>query len=75
MSRSRRHTPIMGVTTAESEKQDKRRANRALRRRVKTILLKDPEADVIPTLEEVSDIWSFEKDGKMYGTFEGWDRK
>jgi len=75
MSRSRRHTPIMGVTTAESEKQDKRRANRALRRTVKTVLLKEPEADVIPTLEEVSDIWSFAKDGRVYKTFEGWDRK
>lgn len=34
MSRSRKRTPVCGMTTAHSEKEDKRRANRKLRRRV-----------------------------------------
>ncbi|MDO5058510.1 MAG: hypothetical protein Q4D82_01040 [Neisseria sp.] len=38
MSRSRRKTPIRGVTAAESEKQDKRFANRAFRRKEKMAL-------------------------------------
>lgn len=75
MSRSRRRTPIRAITTAESEKQDKRKANRSLRRTVRVILLKDPEVDLLPTIEEVSDVWDFQKDGKMYDTSEGWERK
>ena len=38
MSRSRRKTSIAGITTAESEKQDKRRANRRGRHRNRQIL-------------------------------------
>jgi hypothetical protein len=63
MSRSRRKTPVAGLTTAESEKQDKRRANRRLRRRVRAILPAEPDA-VLPDLREVSCVWAFDKDGK-----------
>jgi outer membrane cobalamin receptor len=59
VSRSRRHTPIFGHTTAESEKDDKRKANRRLRRKARA-----GQLDV--RLREVSDVWTFEKDGKRY---------
>ena len=68
MSRSRRHNPIHGTTTSESEKKDKRLANRKFRAITKD-LLRHPEKDfddvVFPGhLNEVSEIWSFDKDGK-----------
>ncbi|RSK45769.1 hypothetical protein EI293_00940 [Hymenobacter perfusus] len=59
MARSYRHTPIMAVTTAASEKQDKRQANRLLRRKVR-------QGKVCLTLREVSNVWAFSKDGKTY---------
>jgi hypothetical protein len=64
MSRSRRKTPICGITTARSEKQDKRIANRRLRRRVRSRLHVDPDAP-LPLLREVSNPWLMDKDGKM----------
>lgn len=71
MTRSRKHTPIFSATTAESEKQDKRMANRKLRRAVNDELekAKDPEIAeeiVMPELREVSDVWKMDKDGKRY---------
>ncbi len=64
MSRSKRRTPIIGYTSAETEKQDKRRANRALRRKVKVSI---NQGDFeLPLLREVSTVWSFDKDGKQY---------
>jgi len=64
MSRSRKKTKIHGITTARSEKQDKRIANRRYRRTVKP---KVKAGDVIlPEIREISDIWLFEKDGKTY---------
>ncbi|WP_420128493.1 hypothetical protein [Longimicrobium sp.] len=64
MSRSRRRTPICGITTAKSEKKDKRIANRTLRRRVRATLHGDPHAP-LPLPREVSDPWLMDKDGKM----------
>ena len=68
MSRSFKKTPISGNTTATSEKRDKRRANRLLRRVVKILLEKDPEEDEqnFPIMDEVADVWSFGKDGKSW---------
>lgn len=66
VSRSRKKRPISGITLADSEKQDKRLANRKLRRRVNQTLAVDPEADVFPLLRKVSDPWTMAKDGK-YG--------
>lgn len=57
MSRSYRKRPFSGITTAETEKDDKRRANRKLRRKVK-------RGDLDLTIRDVSNIWSFDKDGK-----------
>lgn len=65
MSRSMRRTPISGMTTAPSEKQDKRLANRRLRRIVRCRLMWQ-FAEVLPDLREVSDVGSFDKDGKTY---------
>lgn len=66
MSRSLKKTPISGITTAESEKEDKRLANRRHRRVTKIEVNKGDE--VISKLKEVSNVWSFEKDGKRYLT-------
>jgi hypothetical protein len=64
MSRSRRHTPIFGITTGDSEKQDKRQANRLLRRQVR--LAMEARKEVLPHLREVSNVWCFAKDGKSW---------
>ena len=60
MSRSKRKTPVFGIIAARSEKQDKRLANRKLRRKTRI----DPEN--APMLREVSDVWGFAKDGKKF---------
>lgn len=64
MSRSYKHTTISGITTATSEKRDKKLANRRFRRisrhRVRT------ETEPLIDLDEISDIWDFQKDGKRY---------
>ena len=64
MSRSRRKTPVRGLTTSDSEKQDKRMANRKLRRKVRVVLSAEPDA-VLPALREVSCVWAFDKDGQV----------
>ena len=64
MTRSRKRTPIAGITTAETEKDDKRRANRTLRAAVRGAIAAG--AEVMPELREVSNEWSFAKDGKRY---------
>lgn len=52
------------MTTAQSEKQDKQLANRRFRRisrhRVKI------DAEPLIDLDEISDIWDFQKDDKRY---------
>jgi hypothetical protein len=63
MSRSKRHTPIWGMTSSESEKKDKRLARRKLRAALRRVTLED---QVLPTLREVSEVWTFDKDGKHY---------
>lgn len=62
MSRSRKKVPIHGIC-ADSDKKDKRAANRRYRRITKNALNCGRS---LPTLREVSDIWSFAKDGKIY---------
>ncbi|MES2764468.1 MAG: hypothetical protein V4642_01260 [Bacteroidota bacterium] len=64
MSRSKRKTPYVGITGMPTEKQEKRKANRKLRNKVKAQLQKGKE--VLPELREVSNVWSFSKDGKIY---------
>lgn len=67
MSRSYQHSPFCGITTCRSEKEYKVRAHRRLRVAERTMLEDDPE----PRLEDVSDVWSFGKDGKQRIT-PGW---
>jgi hypothetical protein len=70
MSRSKRKTPIFGITKAETEKTDKRLANRAYRRHVKTVRFADDE--LLPHRREMSNVWCFDKDGKRYVHREEW---
>lgn len=65
MSRSRKKSPVCGVVSQDSEKQEKQDANRALRRRVKQHLGANSDDMSLPVLREVSDVWSISKDGKF----------
>ena len=72
MSRSWKHNPVSGFTTAKSEKDDKVIINKKLRR-TRRQLLKNPDLEVLetaifPVKQEVMDIWSMAKDGKTYYT-------
>lgn len=70
MSRSRKKHPIIGVTTAKSEKFDKRLINRNIRHQVKRTLNNTPIEELDNFLEpkknEIMDKWSIQKDGKIY---------
>lgn len=65
MSRSFRHSPFTGHTTAESEKKDKRLANRRERRVVQQKLSVFADDSVLPHRRSVSNPYSFDKDGKQ----------
>ena len=65
MSRSRKKTPVHGMTTARSEKKDKRLYNRRFRRVSKQALQVSPQQKVLPHLREHSDPWCMDKDGKV----------
>ena len=60
--RSRRHTPITGITKAESDTRDKVLAHRRHRRRVHTALASGV-AEVI-TRRKAGDVWSVATDGQ-----------
>jgi len=64
MSNSYKKTPIIGIAISESEKEDKQKANRKFRRIVKS-QIKVNNFD-FPLIREVSNVWSFEKDGKQF---------
>jgi len=66
MSRSYRHTPIVGNTTARTDKPGKMIANRTLRAHTRAALhfCRDYENLLMPLLRELSNVWSFPKDGK-----------
>ncbi|MBV8326065.1 hypothetical protein [Chryseobacterium sp.] len=64
MSRSRRKTPITGVTTADTEKENKRKANRKLRR-LNRIKIHKGDFNLFQ-VREISNVWEFDKDGKHY---------
>ncbi|GAB5519720.1 MAG: hypothetical protein RhofKO_19710 [Rhodothermales bacterium] len=66
MSRSRRKTPVTGITSATTEKQEKREANRKLRRQTREQLKTQPTHEPLPELREVSNTWAMSKDGKRY---------
>lgn len=64
MSKSYKHTPICGITTSKSEKQDKLQAHKKFRRKVKKVMKEGKE--ILPLVREVSNIFSFSKDGKYW---------
>jgi len=65
MSRSYRKTPIVGIAGG-SEKEDKRMANQKFRKKSKQSIIKE-NIDKLPyKMEEIQDIWSMSKDGKIY---------
>lgn len=68
MARSRRRTPIISMTASDSEKQDKRRANRNCCSALRRVLKRngDPDAAVLPVLRDVSDPWAMAKDGRSW---------
>jgi hypothetical protein len=66
MSRSRKKTPIGGITSATSEKAEKLANHRRERRRIRQRLATEPEADVLPHTRELSNPWAMAKDGKYY---------
>ena len=78
MSRSYKHAPIFGILRRDSEKQDKRLANRRLRRIARQSVSRGKEA---PLLREVSNIYDFAKDGRrwmmrpMVTRRGGWERR
>jgi hypothetical protein len=63
MSRSYRYTPICGLTTAASEKDDKQRWHRRFRHRNRQLVRHGED----PLLQRVvSDPWLMAKDGKQW---------
>lgn len=64
MGKSFKRTSICGNAVASSEKQDKRLANRRFRRNSKQLIncKREPCVDI----KEVSNVYSFNKDGKHY---------
>jgi hypothetical protein len=54
------------VTGARSEKAEKRRLNRALRTRTRTVLRKEADLEVAPHPRELKDVWDMAKDGKYF---------
>jgi hypothetical protein len=65
MSKSRKKHPIGGVTTAKSEKQDKRIINRRLRHISKQILKDNEVAAIFPVKNDIMTKWDMSKDGKV----------
>ncbi len=65
MSRSRKKSPFRPVTTTESEKQDKRDANRLDRRVNKYILRSTEDDERLRSRRETSDPWAMGKDGMV----------
>ena len=66
MARSRKKTPITGITGAKSEKEDKLLAHRKERRKIRSRLRSETEPEVLPHRREVGNVWVFSKDGKQY---------
>lgn len=64
MTRSRRKTPIFGITTAESEKAFKQQEHQRERSSVRDVI-KDPDA-VLPTGKEFGNPWAGLKDGRRF---------
>lgn len=66
MSRSRRRTPITGMTTEPSDKPGKVLAHRAARRLVRQTLHETGDGDALPHPKQHGDPWLMPKDGKHW---------
>jgi len=67
MSRSRRKTPIGGITTADSDHAWKKAAARALRRKVKQLLTATLDGDRFAGKRwDLVNPWTSDKDGKHW---------
>jgi hypothetical protein len=66
MSRSRRKTPVRGITSASTEKGDKTRSHRLMRRKASQNLIQnDPDEATPPEKNfEALNPWAMAKDGK-----------
>lgn len=64
MSRSRRSSAIAGITTAHSEKLEKRWANRRVRRVNRARLRLSEDEAALVHHRELGDPWTMAKDGK-----------
>ena len=63
MTRSKRQTSKTGITTATSEKDDKRKARKQVRKRNKIELSSGKE---LSDRRVITEVWCFAKDGKQY---------
>ncbi|MBV7428082.1 MULTISPECIES: hypothetical protein [unclassified Acidovorax] len=74
MSRSRRKTPIFGITTARSEREDKAlwhgRWRAAERTVLAAVLPGDADAHMTTLARSVSDPWGMAKDGRRFWSLE-----
>lgn len=70
MSRSERKTPIFGMTTARSEKVDKKAWHSRMRAKVRTDMTPLPGSEldsyIAPIENDVGNVWAMAKDGKRY---------
>ena len=67
MSRSYRKSPCSGITCADSEKDDKRTWHRRFHHACKqSIRLEGVYLEILPHFRELSDPWSFAKDGRCW---------
>lgn len=66
MSRSRRRTPVCGITCARSEAYDKRIWHKRARARIRVLIYRHCPDDT-PVLDhrEVSNPWAMAKDGRQ----------
>lgn len=65
MSRSKRKSPITGITTASSERFDKSKWHRRFRRAENQRIESSPESEP-HHIRQFADPWSMAKDGKRY---------
>jgi hypothetical protein len=64
MSRSRKKTPKLGISSSDSEKEDKKIANRIFRRKGKQQVKSGEEP--VSDMNAVMTTWEMAKDGKWY---------
>lgn len=64
MSRSLKNTPIIGYTTATSDKPGKRQANKRFRRKTKVEVLQNQQLFTLHKRQTTA--WDMPKDGKHY---------